>query len=189
MPWFCPQTHPSFFHENGSMQFQLGSFISLPPIRKLLGLRAFEISLCLSVQPGSISADIKFSRTFWVWISWMFTPLDERFFHRSSVDNLFSVFSFYLDGWETMSLSFPMEKIYGPQSPAPEYAELLIFQSFSKKFQWNVGQPHPWLFLKPCFQKQFLNFSITHHMEKLIISQIINPWFLKSQTMYVRKSS
>ena len=176
------------------MQFQLSSLISLPPIRRLLGLRAFEIYLCLSVQPGSISADIKFSRTFWVWISWMFTPLDERFFHRSSVDNLFSVFSFYWDGWETMSLSFLgpshlMEKIYDPQSPAPEYAELLIFQSFSKKFQWNVGQPHPWLFLKPCFQKQFLNFSITYHREKLIISQIIKPWFLKSQTIYVRESS
>ena len=26
-------------------------------------------------------------------------------------------------------------------------------------------------------------------MEKLIISQIINPWFLKSQTTHVRESS
>lgn len=87
------------------MQFKL-SFINLPPIRRWLGLRTFEISLCLSVQPGHISADTKFSRDLWVWISWIFTPLDERSFHRSSADNLFSIFSFFWDGWETMSLSF-----------------------------------------------------------------------------------
>lgn len=98
------------------MQFKL-SFVNLPPIRRWLGLRTFEISLCLSVQLGHISVETKFSRNLWVWISWIFTPLDERSFHRSSVDNLFSIFSFFWDGWETMSLSFLgpshlMEKIY-----------------------------------------------------------------------------
>jgi len=111
IPWFALRPIlPSF------MRFKL-SFISLTPIRRWLDLRTFEISLCLSVQPGCISAGTKFSRDLWVWISWMFTPLDERSFHRSSVDNLFSIFSFSWDGWETMSLSFPgpshlMEKIY-----------------------------------------------------------------------------
>lgn len=50
------------FHENGSRQLQLSSFISLFPVRRTLDLRAFVISV-LSVQPSSVSAAIKFART------------------------------------------------------------------------------------------------------------------------------
>lgn len=104
--WFFPPTLAFFFVKMAAMKFQLSSFICLHPIRRMLGVRAFAISRCLSALPGSVSADIEFSRTSWAWISWMFTPLDERFVHRSSVDNLFAMFSFCWDGGKAVPFSF-----------------------------------------------------------------------------------
>lgn len=64
-----------------------------------------------------------------------------------------------------------IDKIYDPESLASKYSDLWISRSFSNRVQWNVVQPHPWLFLKPCLQEQILNFSIIYHGEKLTMVQ------------------
>lgn len=105
------------FHENGSRQLQLSSFISLFPVRRTLGLRAFVISV-LSVQPSSVSAAIKFARTLYAWISWVFTLLDKGFIHKFSWI-IYFLFLASAETAETLPLQFLgpsglIETIYDP---------------------------------------------------------------------------
>lgn len=82
-----------------------------------------------------------------------------------------------------------IDKICDPESLARKYSDLWIFKSFGSRFQWNdvsLMYPHPWLFLKPCFQGQILNFSIICHREKLRMAHILKYWFWKT---HVRDSS
>lgn len=99
--WFPPLSHSSFTL-NGSICLQLNSLISLFLPREFweYDFFYFILFLSISVQSGSISADLTSSKLFWVSCARYRGPMPKvKMVLQSFLDILISTLGFYSDSW------------------------------------------------------------------------------------------
>lgn len=161
VPWFALRPIlPSF------MQFKLG-FINLPPIRDGW-VWEHLISLCLSVQPGHYFCWYKILKRL---VSMNFMDVHSTRGKGPSTDHLWIISSLFLVSTEMAERQCPSPRALsfdGRSTTSISCSSTLSFWSFrvSTKVSVKCCIATSWLFLKPCFWKQFLNFSFIYHMEK-----------------------